>query len=154
MGKEYKVTVSERLFLKQRAVLSGNEITIYKSEIKNTHPKTILRDFLIEYARSYIEKRLKHFVSSEGFKINKVAIREQSTRWGSCSSQSNLNFNWKLILTPPEILDYVVIHELCHTRQMNHSKNFWHEVSLIDKEYKVHEKWLKVNGNQIIKFLN
>lgn len=134
--------------------MSTDEITIYKSEVKNTRPITILRGFLIEYARKHLEKRIKHFVNTESFKINRIAIREQSTRWGSCSSQSNLNFNWKLILTPPEILDYVVIHELCHTRQMNHSKNFWHEVSLIDPEYKTHEKWLKVNGHKIMKVLS
>ena len=72
--------------------------------------------------------------------------REQKTRWGSCSSEKNLNFNWKLILAPPEVLDYVVVHELCHLKEMNHSKAFWEEVGKVMPEYETHKLWLKENG--------
>ena len=76
----------------------------------------------------------------------RITLRQQKTRWGSCSANGNLNFNWLLILAPPEVLDYVVVHELCHRRQMNHSQAFWNEVSAVLPGYKEQKKWLKDNG--------
>ena len=69
-------------------------------------------------------------------------------RWGSCSTKGNLNFNWKLVLMPPEILDYVVVHELAHRLQMNHSAAFWAEVGKILPDYRERRQWLKVNGQK------
>ena len=77
-----------------------------------------------------------------------ITIREQKTRWGSCSAKGNLNFNWKLVLMPPEILDYVVVHELAHRLQMNHSAAFWAEVGKILPDYRERRQWLKVNGQK------
>lgn len=73
-------------------------------------------------------------------------MREQKTRWGSCSAAGNLNFNWKLILMPPEILDYVVVHELAHRKELNHSKAFWSVVEQILPDYKERRRWLKTEG--------
>ena len=72
--------------------------------------------------------------------------RAAKTRWGSCSGEGNLNFHWKLILMPPEILDYVVVHELAHRKQMNHSPLFWAEVEKVLPDYKARRAWLKENG--------
>ena len=77
-------------------------------------------------------------------------VRNQKTRWGSCSSKGNLNFNCLLMLAPPEVLDYVVVHELCHRKQMNHSKAFWLEVEKVLPNYKEVRKWLKEEGSQMI----
>jgi predicted metal-dependent hydrolase len=74
-----------------------------------------------------------------------VRITSAKTRWWSCTSQRNLNFSFRLILTPPEIIDYVICHELAHLREMNHSRQFWLEVSKMDMEYKRHDAWLKKN---------
>ena len=79
----------------------------------------------------------------------RVTIREQKTRWGSCSSKRNLNFNWKLIQAPPEALDYVVIHELCHLREFNHSPRFWQLVQAQMPEYESWKKWLKQHGTEM-----
>ena len=81
---------------------------------------------------------------------NFITIRNQKTRWGSCSSKGNLNFNCLLMLTPPEVIDYVVVHELCHRKEMNHSGAFWAEVEKVLPDYKEQVKWLKENGGQII----
>ena len=75
----------------------------------------------------------------------------QKTRWGSCSSDGNLNFNCLLMLAPEEVQNYVVVHELCHRRQMNHSKKFWDEVEKYDPDYKKQKKWLKDHGDEIMR---
>ena len=80
----------------------------------------------------------------------RITIRNQKTRWGSCSSKGNLNFNCLLMLAPDEVVDYVVIHELCHLIEMNHSKAFWKQVEQMMPDYKKHRKWLKDHGNEIM----
>ena len=81
-----------------------------------------------------------------GVTCGRITIRCQKTRWGSCSSKGNLNFNCLLMLAPPEVLDSVVVHELCHRKEMNHSKQFYDEVLRVFPEYKKWNKWLKDNG--------
>ena len=93
-----------------------------------------------DYQKSFLFARLM------GVSYRNITIREQKTRWGSCSSEKNLNFNWKLILAPPEVLDYVVVHELCHLKEINHSKAFWDEVGKVMPEYETYKLWLKENG--------
>ena len=96
-------------------------------------------------ARNIILARVKHWAAVMNVEYNRVAVKDQRTLWGSCSGRKNLNFNWRLAAAPPEALDYVVIHELCHLREMNHSKNFWALVRLACPDYSVRRKWLKEN---------
>ena len=100
-------------------------------------------------AREYFPKRVSHYARMLGVTYGKISIRDQKTRWGSCSSEGNLSFNWRLILAPPDVLDYVVIHELCHRKEMNHSKEFWALVESLMPEYKERRKWLRENGNNL-----
>ena len=85
-----------------------------------------------------------------GVSYGRITIRSQRTRWGSCSAQGNLNFNCLLSLCPEEVRDYVVIHELCHRKEMNHSPKFWAEVEKVMPDYARHRKWLKENGGSLI----
>ena len=96
-----------------------------------------------------LEERLPLFASVMGVSSGRVSIRDQRTRWGSCSGKGNLNFNWKLSLVPDEILDYVVVHELAHRIEMNHSANFWREVEKILPDYRERRMWLKENGGRL-----
>ncbi len=105
---------------------------------------------LAQKALEYIPKRVSYFTEQIGVSCGGITIRNQKTRWGSCSSKGNLNFNCLLMLTPPEVIDYVVVHELCHRKEMNHSKAFWAEVEKVLPNYKEQVKWLKENGRQII----
>ena len=100
-------------------------------------------------AREYFPKRVSHYARMLGVTYGKISIRDQKTRWGSCSSEGNLSFNWRLILAPPDVLDYVVIHELCHRKEMNHSKEFWALVESLMPKYKERRKWLRENGNNL-----
>ena len=105
---------------------------------------------LAEEALKVIPERVEYFAKVIGVTYGKITIRNQKTRWGSCSSKENLNFNCLLMLAPPEVLDYVVVHELCHRKQMNHSKAFWLEVEKVLPDYKEARKWLKEDGSQMI----
>ena len=105
---------------------------------------------LADEALKVIPERVEYFAKVIGVTYGKITVRNQKTRWGSCSSKGNLNFNCLLMLAPPEVLDYVVVHELCHRKQMNHSKAFWLEVEKVLPNYKEVRKWLKEEGSQII----
>lgn len=105
---------------------------------------------LAEEALKVIPERVEYFAKVIGVTYGKITVRNQKTRWGSCSSKGNLNFNCLVMLTPLEVIDYVVVHELCHRKEMNHSKAFWAEVEKVLPNYKEQVKWLKENGGQII----
>ena len=100
-------------------------------------------------ARQRLEDRCAYYAGRMGVSYNRIAIRAAKTRWGSCSAQGNLNFHWKLVLMPPEVLDYVVVHELAHRKEMNHSQRFWEEVEKILPDYRRRRKWLKEFGTQV-----
>lgn len=108
---------------------------------------------LADKALEYIPERVEFYSKIIGVTYGRITIRNQKTRWGSCSSKGNLNFNCILMLTPPEVIDYVVVHELCHRKEMNHSKAFWNEVSKVIPNYKEYVKWLKNEGSVIMRRL-
>lgn len=105
---------------------------------------------LAKQACQIIPQRVAYYAEKMGVTYGRITIRNQKTRWGSCSSKGNLNFNCVLMLAPKEVLDYVVIHELCHRKEMNHSKRFWKEVEKVMPDYEVHKKWLKDNGSILL----
>ena len=105
---------------------------------------------LAKDAFEYIPQRVRYFAPIVGVTYGRITIRNQKTRWGSCSSKGNLNFNCLLMLTPPEVIDYVVVHELCHRLEMNHSPRFWAEVERILPNFRVQKQWLKDNGGKYI----
>ena len=96
-----------------------------------------------------IRQRIEWYHPRIGGAFGRVTVRDQRSRWGSCSSKHNLNFNWKLILAPPEALTYVVIHELCHLKDFNHSPRFWAEVRARMPEYEAWKKWLHTHGKEL-----
>ncbi len=101
---------------------------------------------LADQAVKVIPARVRHYAPLVGVTYGRITIRNQRSRWGSCSSKGNLNFNCLLMLAPPEVLDSVVVHELCHRKEMNHSKAFYAEVYRVFPEYDKWHAWLKENG--------
>lgn len=122
-----------------------------RNEINSLPPFTEEEiSLLTKRAKEYISNRVSFFADEMQLAFGRVCIKHQKTRWGSCSGKGNLNFNCLLMLCPLEVIDYVIIHELCHIKHHNHSKNFWDEVEKYMPEYKTHRKWLKDNGSSLI----
>lgn len=100
-------------------------------------------------ARSRFTARVARYHTLTGGHYTSITIRDQKSRWGSCSSRGTLSFNYRLIFAPPMILDYVVVHELCHLTHMDHSKNFWNMVETIMPDYRTCKIWLKEHGHEL-----
>ncbi|MCI6467556.1 MAG: M48 family metallopeptidase [Faecalicatena sp.] len=107
------------------------------------------RNRYIKIARDIFTQKTAYYAGIMHVTYGRISIREQKTRWGSCSSEGNLNYNWRLIFAPEEVLDYIVVHELAHRREMNHSKAFYAVVESVLPEYKKAQKWLRDNGRSL-----
>ena len=105
---------------------------------------------LAERAKEVIPARVRHFAELLGVTYGRITIRNQRSKWGSCSAQGNLNFNCLLMLAPPEVLDGVIVHELCHRKHMDHSKEFYEEVLRVYPDYKKWDRWLKERGHVLM----
>lgn len=120
--------------------------------LENLEPLT-MEDIrvLADKALKVIPERVRYYAPKVGVTYGRITIRNQRSRWGSCSAKGNLNFNCLLMLTPPEVIDSVVVHELCHRREMNHSDRFYAEVLRVFPDYWKWDKWLKENGSTLMK---
>ena len=106
------------------------------------------RKAAVKRAAQMLAEKTAHFAKEMGVTYGRITIREQKTRWGSCSSAGNLNYNWKLVLMPERVMDYVVIHELAHRKEMDHSARFYAVVAQQMPDYKVWQSWLKEHGRE------
>lgn len=103
-----------------------------------------------ELAKQVIPEKVAYYARHMGVTYGQITIRKQKTRWGSCSREGNLNFNCLLMMAPPEVLDYVVVHELSHRLEMNHSMRFWAQVDKVIPDYKKSRRWLKEHGSRLM----
>ena len=118
----------------------GNEITI----------RSLVEGFYKTQAKAYLNNRTIYWANKIGVNYNKISIRKQKTRWGSCSSSGNLSYNLKIICAPIETIDYVVLHEVMHLRHMNHGDKFWRELEEYMPDYKVRSEYLDKFGNHFV----
>ena len=128
--------------------------TVRTSEIgdlRKSRIKTYLERWYIQEAYQKLEEKVMRYSKIIRVFPREIKVRNYKTRWGSCDSKGRLTFNFHLIKAPHEIVDYVVIHELCHMIQPNHSKFFWNEVARFDPSFKNHKKWLKLNGADLMR---
>lgn len=133
-----------------RMELEDGSCTLYLPEPEREEAvRAALKQALSRLALVRIRERLNAYAPRIGVEFGRVTVRDQRSRWGSCSARRNLNFNWKLIMAPPEALDYVVIHELCHLIEFNHSPRFWALVREQMPEYEAWKKWLKAHGAEL-----
>ncbi len=120
---------------------------------QNTAPRLSVEeiDALAEQAMRVIPERVRYYAPKVGVTYGTITIRNQRTRWGSCSSKGNLNFNCLLMLTPPEVIDSIVVHELCHRKELNHSQRFYDEVLRVFPDYWKWNGWLKEHGGGLMR---
>ena len=144
LGKEYELAV--RLGQKEIVELADK---IYLGIPNSKNADTYLLSWYREQARKIITERVYFYSTRAGLHFNSVSVGNvaATTRWGSCSSQKNLNFNWKLIMAPLVVIDYVVAHELAHITELNHSRSFWENVRKMHPLYREYRLWLKRHGH-------
>lgn len=141
-------------FLTGKAEWIKEKVDFFKAHpvtkvLRNRHTKREYALYRVQ-ARKLAEVRLAYFNEQYGFSYKKIFIRNQKTRWGSCSSKGNLNFNYKIALLPSHLADYVIVHELCHLGELNHSKRFWDLVARTMPDYKGLKKELLDNKDNIL----
>lgn len=141
---------------------SFGKVELNREQLKVRLPATVASSNSLAYCSQQIEGWLKAQARTTlnlevfnlgrmfGFSYKNVAIKDTRSRWGSCSGKTNLNFNWRLIMAPPEVLRYVVVHETAHLQEMNHSNRFWIIVQSRCPDFRKHQDWLKRNGAKIL----
>ena len=143
-------------FVKQKEgwIISHRETARQKQEERENARSEALSfaeiQALADQALIVFPEKVRYYAKLVGVSYGRITIRNQKTRWGSCTEQGNLNFNCLLMLAPDEVRDYVVVHELCHRKEMNHSARFWSEVERVLPNYREPRKWLKDHGGEIM----
>jgi len=113
---------------------------------RREHVKAAVERWYRGQAKRLIRPRVRRASGSLNCEYNRIYVRGQKTRWASCSPRKNLSFNWRLMMAPPAVIDYVVLHEMVHLKELKHSRRFWHSVESFCPNYREHEAWLKENG--------
>jgi predicted metal-dependent hydrolase len=142
LGKNYPLQISDHshvpLHLNSRFILEKK----YSSKAR-----AVFTAWYVEQARRVIGEKVTELAALHGFTFNQFRITSAKTRWGSCSSKGGLNFSWRLVMAPPEVIEYVVIHELAHLDEHNHGASFWARVKTLLPDYATRRRWLKENGH-------
>ena len=148
-GRELTLSVTRS---RRKPAIQADETSLRVNLYTDT-PAPPLADLLRAWyqlqARSYLNERTAYWTALMGQHYGRVTIKDQRSRWGSCSSLRNLNYNWRLIMAPMPVLDYVVIHEAAHLIELNHSAAFWKIVAAYDPACQAHKLWLRKNGARL-----
>lgn len=134
----------------RRNRLTESTIRLRKSAVAQSSVKRALENFYRERARERFTDRADHYAPRMGVEYEQIEVRNQKTKWGSCTSSGTLGLNWRLLMAPPEIVEYIVIHELAHLREMNHSEAFWKIVGAFDPEWEDHRAWLREHSAELV----
>lgn len=152
LGGELDLNIIEKDISYPKGIINSELLVIFVPHNQNT--KKVIRETIIKTLkknfRDIVTEAVEEYIQEYGYEYNRIAIKDNKSNWGSCSSKKNLNFNWKLIFAPLDIIDYVVVHEICHLKEQNHSKDFWDLVAKEFPDYKEKEKWLKENASKLI----
>lgn len=141
LGKFYNLNIVKN---QKIPLIFKNEFYLSKNYILNGYE--IFKNFYKKMAKEIINERIKFYANKYGFKYNKIKITSANKRWGSCTVRGNLNFSYRLIMAPLEVVDYVVVHELVHLVDKTHKKSFYNKVEKILPDYKERKDWLNKNG--------
>lgn len=146
LGKPHEVVIEQRPW---SSVVDGT-LRLAEYHVTNTSIERALETLYRRNARQRFGRRADHFAEDMGVEYDQIEIRNQRTRWGSCSTNGTLGLNWRLMMAPSEIIDYIIIHELAHLKEANHSPAFWSLVAEYDPDYESHSEWLAENSARLI----
>ena len=146
LGDEYKLIVERR----PSSSVEDRTFRLAKHQVEETSVKRTLETLYRRQARERFEKRAEYFADEMGVEYEEIHVRNQRTKWGSCSTTGTLGLNWRLMMAPPEIVDYILIHELAHLQESNHTDAFWSLVAEHDPEYESHAAWVEENSTRLI----
>lgn len=135
-------------FIREKADWILKKIRYFK-RFKNIRIFRFNRNHYLKHKNSALElaiERIEYFNKIFKFEYNKISVKNQKTRWGSCSTKKNLNFNYRILFLPPKLRDYIIVHELCHLEEFNHSRKFWNLVVKTASDYSTIRKELRKNG--------
>lgn len=154
-GRNYPLVFEECTDSKPSAAFHGSRIVAYipsglTSENQSILAEKLIEEWYLEQAKRILPEQVEYYSKTLNIPYNKLKIKDQKTRWGSCSTKGNLNLNWRIIKAPNPVAAYVIIHELVHIRYMNHSKEFWKTVEQYHPNYRKCKKWLIENSNALI----
>lgn len=157
LGKLYSCEIEYKKSVYCDVELKKEKFYVYINPgILKKYRKDIINNSIERFykAKAYgvLKERTEYYGSKIGYLPNKITVKSQRTLWGSCSSKKNINYNYRLIMAPINIIDYIVVHELCHLSHMNHSKDFWNMVEGIIGDYKERRNWLKENGSKLFDY--
>lgn len=146
LGEQYEIVVEQR----PASQVTENEFSLARHHVEQTSIKRALETLYRRKARELFEDRANHFAGEMGVEYDKIEVRNQRTKWGSCSTTGTLGLNWRLMMAPPEVVDYIMIHELAHLQEQNHTDEFWSLVAEYDSKYEEHARWLDANSTQLV----
>ena len=148
LGKNYKLKI---IISKKNSVnIEADYLVIkIKNKLSISKIQKIIKKWLIEKSANYFREKTYYFAKKNNLNINSIKVREYKARWGSCSINANITYNWRLIMAPPKIIEYVIIHELMHLKEHNHSAKYWEHVKSLYPNIKDANEWLMYNGQTL-----
>lgn len=151
LGQRYPLYLDPNLKQRRQIIFNDHRfcLKLATGSDAETIRKTLMRGYR-QLAESYLIDRCRQLADQTGLQPAKIQLRQYKARWGSCNARGEVQLNWLLIQAPPAVIDYVIIHELCHLRQMNHSRDFWQLVEQFNADYRQQRDWLKQNGQQLM----
>jgi predicted metal-dependent hydrolase len=147
LGKEYPIQISHDINIQQDYVVFEEEkLHIFVKQLEDEKVKQALKRFYYQQCKLLVEKSIKFYQSQFKLKPRSIRITDNKTNWGTCDSRQQLTFNWRLAMAPQQVIDYVVVHEMCHMVHLNHDRSFWRLVGKILPDYKQQENWLALSN--------
>jgi predicted metal-dependent hydrolase len=147
LGNEYPIQITQDTEIQQDfAVFEEEKLHIFVKQLEDEKVKQALKRFYYQQCKMLVEKSIRSFQSNFKVKPRSIRITDNKTNWGTCDSKLQLTFNWKLAMAPQKVIDYVVVHEMCHMVHLNHDRSFWRLVGKIIPDYEEQENWLALSS--------
>lgn len=146
LGEPHEIRIEQR----SASAVSDGEFRLAAHHVEETSVKRALETLYRRKARERFERRVEELADEMGVEYDQLQIRNQRTKWGSCSTSGTIGLNWRLLMAPPEIIDYIIVHELAHLQEPNHTDAFWALVSQHDPECQDHAAWLEEHGTTLV----